>query len=182
MPDRPATGQVPVAVVGMVLSAPVLEAWLGPEFRQGATAMAILLALWLPYGASGVLIAVLVAAGQARVVARYAWTVCGASIALAVALIPPLGLEGAALAAALPFSAVVPFLLRRTVAAGGAGVGVAPAGSRGGAGARTLPPGGSWTGSRTSRSDTAIANVPFDAREYGVSRPRSCSFGTCPAA
>jgi O-antigen/teichoic acid export membrane protein len=114
---------VPVAVTGMVLAAPVLEAWLGPEFREGAPAMAILLALWLPYGASGVLIAVLVAAGEAALVARYAWTVAAASLALALALIPPLGLEGAALAAALPYSAVVPLLLRRAVAAGGAGVG-----------------------------------------------------------
>jgi O-antigen/teichoic acid export membrane protein len=114
---------VPVSVVGMVLSAPVLDAWLGPEFRQGATAMAILLALWLPYGASGVLIAVLVAAGEAAVVARYAWTVACSSVALALVLIPPLGLEGAALAAALPFSAVVPFLLRRAVAVAGVGVG-----------------------------------------------------------
>jgi O-antigen/teichoic acid export membrane protein len=114
---------VPVAVTGMVLAAPVLEAWLGPEFREGAAAMAILLALWLPYGASGVLIAVLVAAGEARLVARYAWTVAGTSVLLALALIPPFGLEGAALAAALPFSAVVPFLLRRAVAAADVGVG-----------------------------------------------------------
>jgi O-antigen/teichoic acid export membrane protein len=106
---------VPVSVVGMVLAAPVLEAWLGPEFREGATAMAILLALWLPYAASGVLIAVLVAAGRAALVARSLWAVAAASVVLALALIPPLGLEGAALAAALPFTAVVPFLLRRAV-------------------------------------------------------------------
>ena len=108
---------VPVSVVGMVLAAPVLEAWLGPEFREGATAMAILLALWLPYAASGVLIAVLVAAGRAALVARYLWAVAAASVVLALALIPPLELEGAALAAALPFTAVVPFLLRRAVEA-----------------------------------------------------------------
>lgn len=114
---------VPVSVIGMVLSAPVLEAWLGPEFREGATAMAILLGLWLPYAASGVLIAVLIAAGEAALVARYAWTVAAASVVLAVALIPPLDLEGAALAAALPFTAVVPFLLRRAVAVAGTGVG-----------------------------------------------------------
>jgi O-antigen/teichoic acid export membrane protein len=114
---------VPVAVTGMVLAAPLLDAWLGPKFREGGTAMAILLALWLPYGASGVLIAVLVAAGQARLVARYAWTVAASSVLLAVALIPPLDLEGAALAAALPFSAVVPFMLRRAAAEAGVGIG-----------------------------------------------------------
>jgi O-antigen/teichoic acid export membrane protein len=114
---------VPVSVVGMVLSAPVLEAWLGPEFREGAAAMAILLALWLPYAASGVLIAVLVAAGRAALVARYAWAVAAASVVLALVLIPPLELEGAALAATLPSTVVVPFLLRPAVAAAGIGVG-----------------------------------------------------------
>lgn len=114
---------VPVAVTGMVLSAPVLAAWLGPKFREGGAAMAILLGLWLPYGASGVLIAVLVAAGRARLVARYTWTVAASSVLLAIALIPPFGLEGAALAAALPFTAIVPFMLRRAAAEAGVGVG-----------------------------------------------------------
>jgi O-antigen/teichoic acid export membrane protein len=114
---------VPVAVTGIALAPPVLEVWLGARYREGGTAMAILLALWLPYGASGVLIAVLVAAGRARTVARYAWSVAGASVLLALALIPPLGLEGAALAAALPFTVVVPFLLRAALEAGGASAG-----------------------------------------------------------
>src|SRR5204862_5154865 len=81
------------------------------------------LGLWLPYWASGVLIAVLVAAGRARLVARYTWTVAASSVLLAIALIPPFGLEGAALAAALPFTAIVPFMLRRAAAEARVGVG-----------------------------------------------------------
>ena len=46
---------VPLTVTGMVLAAPLLEVWLGPEFREGGTAMAILMSYWLVNGCTGVL-------------------------------------------------------------------------------------------------------------------------------
>jgi O-antigen/teichoic acid export membrane protein len=103
---------VPLAVTGMVLAAPVLDVWLGQRYRAGGTALALMLAYWLAYASGGVASAVLVAAGRARYVARYAWTAAFTSMALALALVPPLGLEGVALATALPYLAVTPLLLR----------------------------------------------------------------------
>ncbi|MFN2616581.1 MAG: lipopolysaccharide biosynthesis protein [Thermoleophilaceae bacterium] len=103
---------VPLAVTGMVLAGPVLDAWLGQRYREGGTALALLLSYWLAYGSSGVASALLVAAGRARSVARYAWVTAIASIALALALVPALGLEGVALATALPYLVVAPLLLR----------------------------------------------------------------------
>ena len=44
----------PIAVTGVVLAAPILEAWLGDGFDAGGAAMAILLLHWLVGGANGV--------------------------------------------------------------------------------------------------------------------------------
>ena len=54
---------VPLTVTGMVLAGPILDAWLGDDFEEGGTAMAILLSHWLLSGANGVLGAVLVGTG-----------------------------------------------------------------------------------------------------------------------
>jgi O-antigen/teichoic acid export membrane protein len=103
---------VPIVVVGMVLAAPILEAWLGPGFREGGAAMAILMSHWLLNGISGVAAAMLIAVGRARDLARWAVLVAGSSVVLALALTPPLGLEGVALATAIPYVLLFPYLLR----------------------------------------------------------------------
>jgi O-antigen/teichoic acid export membrane protein len=108
---------VPIAVTGMALAGPVLEVWLGAGFREGGTAMAILLGHWLLNGASGVAAAMLVAVGQARALARWATLVAGGSVVLALALVPPLGVDGAALAVSLPYVALFPYLLAITLRA-----------------------------------------------------------------
>ena len=57
---------VPLVVTGIVLAAPILEVWLGPEFREGGLAMAILMSYWLVNGCTGVLGAMLVAGERAQ--------------------------------------------------------------------------------------------------------------------
>jgi O-antigen/teichoic acid export membrane protein len=107
---------VPLTVVGMVLSGPILEVWLGEEFRQADTAMAILLSYWLVTGALGVASAILVGAGRARDVARYAWSVALANLVLSLALTPSLGLEGVTLGTAIPYLTMFPLMLRMMLA------------------------------------------------------------------
>lgn len=108
---------VPLVLTGMVLAGPILDAWLGPEFREGGPAMAILLGHWLLSGMNGVAAAILVGVGRARDLARWAVMVAIASIVLMFVLIPPLGLEGVALATAIPYVALFPYLLRITLRA-----------------------------------------------------------------
>ncbi len=106
---------VPPVVVGMVLAGPLLEVWLGERFREGATAMTILMAHWLLNGCSGLLAAVLVATGRARELARYALLVAAGNLVLALCLAPSLGLEGVAIATTVPYALLFPLLLRRTL-------------------------------------------------------------------
>ena len=108
---------VPPVVVGMVLAGPLLEVWLGERFREGATAMAILMAHWLLNGCSGLLAALLVATGRARELARYALLLAGANVVLALCLAPGLGLEGVAIATTVPYVLLFPLLLRRATEA-----------------------------------------------------------------
>ncbi len=108
---------VPIAVTGMVLAGPILDVWLGDDFREAGPAMAILLSHWLLSGMSGVAAAVLVGVGRARDLARWAVAVALASVALMLALIPPFGLEGVALATAVPYVALFPYLLWITLRA-----------------------------------------------------------------
>jgi O-antigen/teichoic acid export membrane protein len=103
---------VPLTVVGMVLAPQILAVWLGEEFRQGGTAMAILMSYWLVNGCTGVLSGLLVAAGRARSLATYAWAVALANLVMSLALTPWLGLEGVVIGTAVPYLAAFPFLLR----------------------------------------------------------------------
>jgi O-antigen/teichoic acid export membrane protein len=103
---------VPLTVTGMVLGGPILEVWLGPEFREGATAMAILLSYWLLNGCTGVLSGIIVATGRARTLAVYAWIVAPANLLMSVALTPSLGLEGVVIGTAVPYFVAFPFVMR----------------------------------------------------------------------
>jgi O-antigen/teichoic acid export membrane protein len=114
---------VPLAVTGMVLAAPALAAWLGPGFRSGAPAMAILMSHWLLNGCSGLLTALLAGMGRARAVARWAVAIAIADVALALALTPWLDLEGIAIATSAPYIAFFPLLLRPALEATGVGMG-----------------------------------------------------------
>jgi PST family polysaccharide transporter len=108
---------VPISVTGMVLAGPILDVWLGSAFREAGSAMAILMSHWLLNGMSGVAAAMLVAVGAARDLARWAVAVAVASVLLALALTPPFGLDGVALATAIPYVVLFPYLLRITLRA-----------------------------------------------------------------
>jgi O-antigen/teichoic acid export membrane protein len=108
---------VPIAVVGMALAEPILVAWLGADFAAAGTAMAILMSHCVLNGMSGVAAAMLVGVGRARDLARWALLVTGGAIMLALALTPALGLDGVALATAIPYVVLFPYLLRITLRA-----------------------------------------------------------------
>lgn len=103
---------VPLTVTGMVLAAPILEAWLGERYVAGAATMAILLSYWLWNGCSGVLSGIVVAGGRARTLARYAWSMAIANLALSIALTAWIGLEGVAIGTAVPYMVMFPFVVR----------------------------------------------------------------------
>jgi O-antigen/teichoic acid export membrane protein len=110
-------GLVPLAVTGAVLAGPILEAWLGDGFEVAGPAMAIMLSHWTLNGITGVTSAILVATGAARDLARWALLLAGATVVLALALVAPLGLDGAALATAIPYVLLFPYMVRITLRA-----------------------------------------------------------------
>jgi O-antigen/teichoic acid export membrane protein len=103
---------VPLTVTAMVLGADILAVWLGQEFREGGTALAILVAYWLVNASLGVIGPLLVAVGQARKVAQYAWAVAFMNLVLSLALTPSLGLVGVTLGTTIPYLLVYPLVLR----------------------------------------------------------------------
>ena len=113
----------PLVITLMVLSAPILDVWLGPRFREAAPAMTILLSYWLLAPALGFVVAALVGEGRSREYARLIWVAAGANIVLSLALTPSLGLEGVAIGTALPLVLVFPALLRNALAPAQLGVG-----------------------------------------------------------
>jgi O-antigen/teichoic acid export membrane protein len=110
---------VPVCVTLMVLAEPILEVWLGGRYGDGAAALAILVSYWVLYGGLVVMPGFLVGAGMARYLARLMCVVAGSSVALSLALTPALGLEGPALATAIPFVVAFPAILTLGLRAGG---------------------------------------------------------------
>lgn len=105
-------GLTPIVVFGVVFAGPILELWLGEPYGEAGTAMAIMLSHWLLNGIAGVAAAILVATGRARDLARWAMLVAASTVALALALVSPLGLEGAAIATAAPYVVFFPYLVR----------------------------------------------------------------------
>ena len=111
---------VPLAVTAIVLAAPALEVWLGEDYRDGGTALAILVSYWLLLGQLAVTPNFLVGAGRPRDAARVVVGIAGLNLALTLALTPSLGLEGPALGTALAYAVGFPFLLRIGLEASGA--------------------------------------------------------------
>jgi O-antigen/teichoic acid export membrane protein len=110
---------VPLCVTLMVLAEPILGAWLGDRYTGGATALTILVAYWLLYGALVVTPGFLVGAGRAPQVARLMVVFAVSNIALALVLTPELGVEGPALATTIPFVLGFPLMLRNGLLASG---------------------------------------------------------------
>ncbi len=114
---------VPLAVTAIVLAAPALEVWLGQPYRDGATALAILVSYWLLLGQLAVTPGFLVGAGRSRDAARALVGIAALNLALTLALTPSLGLEGPALGTAIAYAVGFPFLLRIGLEASGARLG-----------------------------------------------------------
>ena len=111
---------VPLCVTLMVLSGPILEAWLGDRYVDGDAALSILVSYWLVYGGLIVTPGFLVGAGLARYVARVMVVVATLNLILSLSLTPAIGLEGPAIATAVPFFLAFPVLLRLGLRASGA--------------------------------------------------------------
>ncbi|HEU0023160.1 MAG TPA: oligosaccharide flippase family protein [Thermoleophilaceae bacterium] len=114
---------VPVCVTLMALAEPLLRAWLGDRYGEGAAALTILVSYWLLYGALVVTPGFLVGAGKAREAALIMSSAAGLNIVLSLILTPELGLEGPAVATATAFALAFPFLLRLGLGAGRARLG-----------------------------------------------------------
>jgi O-antigen/teichoic acid export membrane protein len=103
---------VPLCVTLMVLAEPLLEVWLGERYGSGATALTILVSYWLLFGGLVVTPGFLVGAGRARDVGLITASAAVLNLILALWLTPSLGIEGPALATAIPFLLAFPLLLR----------------------------------------------------------------------
>jgi O-antigen/teichoic acid export membrane protein len=114
---------VPLCVTLMALAEPILEVWLGDRYGDGAAALTILVSYWLLYGALVVTPGFLVGAGAARYVARIFVLAALLNLVLSLALTPALGLEGPALATAIPFGLAFPLMLGVGLRAGGVALG-----------------------------------------------------------
>jgi O-antigen/teichoic acid export membrane protein len=114
---------VPLCVTLMALAQPILEVWLGRRYGGGAAALTILVSYWLLYGGLVVTPGFLVGAGVARYMARILVVVTALNLVLSLALTPAVGLEGPALATAIPFALAFPALLTLGLRASGAGLG-----------------------------------------------------------
>jgi hypothetical protein len=68
-------------------------------------------------GITGVTSAILVATDAARYLARWAMMLAGLTVVLALALVSPFGLDGAAIATAVPYVVFFPYMLRITLRA-----------------------------------------------------------------
>src|SRR5215218_5468726 len=114
---------VPLCVTLMTLAEPILGVWLGERYTGGATALTILVAYWLLYGALVVTPGFLVGVGRAPQVARLMVLLAVCNLALALVLTPALGVEGPALATTVPFVLAFPLMLRLGLLAAGVSLG-----------------------------------------------------------
>jgi O-antigen/teichoic acid export membrane protein len=110
---------VPLCVTLMALAEPILDVWLGDRYGDGALALTILVSYWLLYGGLVVTPGFLVGAGAARYVARILVLAALLNLVLSLALTPVLGLEGPALATAIPLALAFPLMLGVGQRAGG---------------------------------------------------------------
>jgi O-antigen/teichoic acid export membrane protein len=113
---------VPLSVTLMVLAEPIIDVWLGERYSEGATALTILVAYWLLYGALVVTPGFLVGAGEARTAGLTLAAAAALNLLLALVLTPELGVEGPAMATTAALVTVFPVLLRTGLRASGVGL------------------------------------------------------------
>jgi O-antigen/teichoic acid export membrane protein len=106
---------VPLTVVLMVLARPILVAWLGPKFGPAGLALTLFVSYWLVASSTTVSGPMLVAAGRAGTLLRYATVLALANLSLSLTLTPLIGLEGVVIGTALPNFLIVPVILRLAI-------------------------------------------------------------------
>ena len=114
---------VPLCVTLMALAEPIIGAWLGERYTDGAGALTILVSYWLVYGALIVTPGFLAGAGEARAAGLTLACAAGVNLVLALVLTPELGVEGPAVATAGALAAAFPVLLRVGLRASGVPLG-----------------------------------------------------------
>jgi O-antigen/teichoic acid export membrane protein len=102
---------VPLTVVLMVLSEPVLRVWLGERYTSASSAMTLLLAYLLVTAHNGIATALLTAAGRLRSFALLTMLAALLNLALSLALAPILGLNGVVLGTTISSAVLFPFIL-----------------------------------------------------------------------
>ena len=102
---------VPLALVVMFLSEPILDVWLGPRFTAASSAMAVLASYWLLYGCSGVASRMLITAGRVRALTAFAIARGAVNVSISLALTPRLGLDGVVLGTTVSFVLGFPFFV-----------------------------------------------------------------------
>ncbi len=99
---------VPLTLVFMILAQPILEVWLGSEYKAGALAMTILASYWLFHSNTVVAGGMLLAAGRVRQLVAWSVAVAAFNLTLSLALTPWLGLNGLVIGTAVPFAVLFP--------------------------------------------------------------------------
>lgn len=107
----------PVSVVLIVLSAPILDVWLGAHFREAAPAMSILVGSWLLNSGVAVSASMVLAVGRVKALIAYTSGAALLNLCLSLALTPALGLEGVAIGTTGAFLLTFPLIAAITTRA-----------------------------------------------------------------
>lgn len=104
-----------LAVPATLFAKPLLVAWAGADFGEGAAALQVLLLSLLANNNHLVAFALLTGVGRIGAYLRYQTLWAAANLALSLALVERIGLVGVALGTALPVVVLEPFYLRTAV-------------------------------------------------------------------
>ena len=104
-----------LAVPAILFAEPLLVAWAGADFGEGAPALQVLLLSLLANNNHLVAFALLTGVGRIGAYLRYQTLWAAANLVLSLALVERIGLVGVALGTALPVVVLEPFYLRTAV-------------------------------------------------------------------
>jgi O-antigen/teichoic acid export membrane protein len=104
-----------VAVPLLIYMDPLMRAWVGPHLAEGSTVARILVASLILNNFHMVAIPILTGQGKIRRYAQLHATWAIANLAVSIALVGPLGIEGVALGTALPLIVLEPLYVREAL-------------------------------------------------------------------
>jgi O-antigen/teichoic acid export membrane protein len=106
---------MPVSAVFCVLSAPIIDVWLGPRFADAAPAMSILVGTWIFGSTIAILSTMVIVHGRVRAMAVWSWALAGLNLALSLSLTPVLGLNGVVIGTTGSYALMTPVLVALAV-------------------------------------------------------------------